>query len=268
MCSIPRRRWNRFDSVVGEGDSLVSGIRWNNVWKGWEQMNKSMIMVGVMLGVLLSVDTVRAQRGTGERQGVARQAEKPAVETIVGMLKEIKSDPCGQTTGRSPIGTHLILEGEEKTYNVHLGPASEVGDVVGKVRVDDKVEATVFRTPRLPEDQYVAVSVKLGDKKIVLRDESLRPRWARGGGQGPDQIGLRRGGPRAVGRGPRLVNSRVLGQFSELDLTEEQVQKIEGILANAEEQIRDVLTEEQLKALDTQPRGRQGRGRGPRAAVR
>ncbi|HEY3392346.1 MAG TPA: hypothetical protein VGK58_06550, partial [Lacipirellulaceae bacterium] len=216
-----------------------------------------------------SVDTVRAQRGTGELQGIARQADKPAVETIAGTLKQIKTDPCAQTTGRSPIGTHLILEGENKTYNVHLGPASEVGDVVGMVRVDDTVEATVFRTPRLPENQYVAVSVKLGDKEIVLRDDSLRPRWARTSGGAPGQQAVRGGRSRAAGRGARrLAFSRVLAQSSELNLTDAQVDTIEEILAEAENRIRDVLTDEQLNALDSLPRGGQGRGRGPRWADR
>jgi hypothetical protein len=227
-------------------------------------MGKSMMAAGLVLAVLLSVHMARAQRGTGEREGVARQAEKPATETIVGTLKEIKTDPCGQATGRSPVGTHLILEGEGATYNVHLGPASEVEDVVGMVRIGDTVEANVFRTERLPENQFVAVSVKLGETQIVLRDESLRPRWAGSGGRGPGQQAARRGGEGAPGRGGRrLASSRVLALSSELELSSEQVDKIDDILAAAEKQIRDVLTEQQLNTLDRQPRGRQGRGRGP-----
>ena len=126
---------------------------------------------------------------------MARQPVKPAVQTIVGTLKEIKTGPWEHTTGRSPIGTHLILQAEKATYNLHLGPASEVKDVVATVRVGDKVEATAFRTERLPEEHYIAVSVKSGDKEIVLRADSLRPRWAGGGGGA------------AAGRGRRLVST-------------------------------------------------------------
>jgi hypothetical protein len=60
----------------------------------------------------------------------------------------------------------------------------------------------------------------------------------------------------------------VLGQSSQLDLSEKQLDEIDKILAAAEEQIRGVLTEKQLNALDSRPRGGQGRGRGPRSAER
>ena len=215
-----------------------------------------------MLVSTLFVDTATAQRGTGERQGVARQAAKPEVQTIVGTLKAIKTGPCEHTTGWSPNGTHLILQGEELTYNLHLGPASEVEDVVEIVHVGDMVEATVFRTARLPENQYIAISVKGSDKEITLRDASLRPRWARGGGRGAGQQASKGGGPGADGRGRRLASSRVLTQSSQLNLSEEQMEMIEAILAETEAQIRDVLKEEQLNMLDNRPGGGQGRRRG------
>lgn len=144
-------------------------------------MRNLMVTVSVMFVAMLPADAVAAQRGTGERDGVARQDVKPEVQTITGILKEIKTDPCQQTTGRSPVGTHLLLQGEKALLNVHLGPASEVGDVVGMVRVGDTVEVKAFRTPRLPENQFIAASVKFGDQEIVLRDGFLRPRWAGGG---------------------------------------------------------------------------------------
>ena len=219
-------------------------------------MRKLMVTIGVVLAMLL-VNQATAQRGTGERKGVARQAVKPVVQTIVGTLKEIKTGPCEETTGGSPIGTHLIiLQADKETYNLHLGPASEVKDVVGIIRVGDEVEATAFRTARLPEGQYIAVSVKSGGKEIVLRDDTLRPRWAGGGGGA------------AVDGGRRLVTSRVLGQSSQLDLSKEQLDKIDEILAAAETQVREVLTQKQLNALDSRPGGGQGRGRGPRSAER
>jgi hypothetical protein len=223
-----------------------------------------MLTIGVLLSMLLLVDPVTAQRGTGERKGIAREAVKPAVQKIVGTLKEIKTGPCEEATGGSPIGTHLILEADKATYNLHLGPVSEVKDVVGIVSVGEKVEATVFRTARLPKDHFVAVTVKSGDEEIVLRDDSLRPRWAGGSGR-PDRQPASRGGQAGAGRGPRLANSRVLAQSNQLDLSEEQVEKIEAILMETEVQIRKVLTDEQIKMLESRPRG-EGRGgrRGPR----
>jgi hypothetical protein len=210
------------------------------------------------MGLIIS-SSAEGQRGTGEQEGVARQGIRPEVRTIAAVLKEIKTDPCERTTGASPIGTHLVLEADDDQINVHLGPASEVGDVVGMVRVGDTVEVTAFRTQRLPENQYIAISVKTGEDKIVLRDASLRPRWARGSGIG--QRGPMRDGRGPGMRGPRLANSRVLADANQLQLTDVQVDAIEKILAEAENRIRKVLTEQQLSTLDSRPRG--GR-RGPR----
>ena len=74
-------------------------------------MRNLMVTASVMFAAMLLADAVAAQRGTGEREGVARQDVKPEVQTITGTLKEIKTDPCQQTTGRSPVGTHLLLQG-------------------------------------------------------------------------------------------------------------------------------------------------------------
>ena len=64
-----------------------------------------------------------AQKETDDATGVARQAGKPEVVVLSGKLLEIKIGPCEATTGRSPIGTHIILETAEKEkVNVHLGP--------------------------------------------------------------------------------------------------------------------------------------------------
>jgi hypothetical protein len=227
-------------------------------------MRNLLVTAGVVFVAMILADTVAAQRGTGQREGVAMQNVQPKVQTIIATLKEIKTDPCEQTTGRSPIGTHVILQGEEALLNIHLGPASEVGDVVGMVRVGDTLEVRAFRTPRLPDNQFIAVSVKSGDKEIELRDDSLRPRWAGGSGPRAARPAVRRGGMRFGASGQRLANSRVLASGSRLDLNEEQIRAIEAILAEAEERISDVLTEEQLNSLESQPRGGGGGRRGPR----
>lgn len=226
-------------------------------------MKREIAISGLVLCLLLA-GSAAAQRGTGERQGVARQAVKPAVQAIAGTLQEVKTGPCEQTTGKSPIGTHLILEGTDATYNLHLGPEAEVGDVIKLARVGKPVEATAFRTGRLADDHFVAVTVKLGGEEIRLRDESLRPRWAGGGRRGGGQA-LRGGGePVGSGGGPRLVSSRVLAQSSQLQLSTDQVESIEAILADAQQRIREVLTEQQLQTLENQPRVGQGRRRGQR----
>ena len=56
----------------------------------------------------------------------------------------------------------------------------------------------------------------------------------------------------------------ILADANQLQLTSEQIDAIETILADAENRIRDVLTERQLSTLDDRPRGRRGGRRGPR----
>lgn len=221
----------------------------------------TMILVSTLSGAAL------AQRGTGERQGIARQADKPAVQSIVGTIREVKTGPCEHTTGKSPVGTHLILVGKDRTYNLHLGPAALVEDVIALARVGEPVEATGFRTGRLADDHFVAVMVKLGGEEIRLRNDALRPRWAGSDGRGGGQAARRGGGGGgATGRGggPRLVSSRVLGQAKELQLSAEQLESIKSILSEAQQRVREVLTEEQLQTFASQPRGGPGRRRGPR----
>ncbi|QEG36106.1 DUF2202 domain-containing protein [Bythopirellula goksoeyrii] len=133
---------------------------------------------------------VQAQRGVGDPVGVAQQAVQPKVVSLSGTVKAIITEPCKMTTGRSEEGTHILLEpttGGE--LNIHLGPTASVGSVADKLVVGQTVAVQAFRTDKLPEDNYVAQSISIGDDVIPLRDENLRPRWAGGRGKqkGRDQ---------------------------------------------------------------------------------
>ena len=140
----------------------------------------------------------------GEPTGVARQAVKPPIETMSGTIKDIKTDPCERTTGRSLEGVHLIVqEADGKTINLHLGPAAALEDVLDQLSAGQQIAFEAFRTDAMPQDAYVAKSLKIGDTAFELRDENLRPKWAiaaqggRGGGSG---MGGGRG--QGLGRGP------------------------------------------------------------------
>jgi hypothetical protein len=210
-------------------------------------------LLAVFAGMLL-YSPAQAQRGTGQPDGVARQGSRPEVQTFTGSLKEVKIDPCEQTTGRSPLGAHLILASDEAQLNIHLGPASEVSDVLGQVSVGDQLEVEAFRTERLPEDHFIAVSLKIGEEEVVLRDEALRPRWARGAGPRARQQEARNSGQDLVSRGSQLVDSRLLGDNTAVQLTDNQLKEVQAILADAEKRIRAVLTEQQSATLNGQPR--------------
>jgi len=128
-----------------------------------------------------------AQKGTGEPAGVARQGIKAPIEAMSGTIKDAKIGPCEKTTGRSKEGAHLIVQTPDaRTINLHLGPTFALRDELKQLTVGKEISFDAFRTERMPKDAYIAKSVKAGDKVFVLRNDSLRPRWAggRGGGRG------------------------------------------------------------------------------------
>jgi hypothetical protein len=139
-----------------------------------------------LLGIVSFVAPATAQKGTGEPAGVARQAVKPPVETMSGTIKEIKTGRCEHTTGRFVEGVHLIVQAQDnRTINLHLGPASPLADVVKKLSAGETITFEAFRTDRMPKDAYVAKTLNAGGETFALRNDSLRPKWAgRGWGMG------------------------------------------------------------------------------------
>jgi hypothetical protein len=213
-------------------------------------MRTILMSLGLALMMLVPASLAVAQRGTGARDGVARQLVKPEVVSIAGELKEIRTGPCQHTTGRSPIGTHLILTVGQEELNVHLGPATEVVAMVEELNFGDTIEADVFRTERLSPDEYVAVSVTAAGKQYVLRDSSLRPIWA---GNGRRWRQLRIAGstePAVVSQDfAPLVTTTLLDPPNSAHLTKVQVAKIGMILRDAEQRVYDVLTKAQKDSL-------------------
>lgn len=148
------------------------------------------VVEGVLLWAVL-VPTAIAQRGMGDRVGVAQQAVKPEVVHFMGTVKSIVTEPCEMTTGRSTTGTHFVLTvNDEDELNVHLGPASSVEFAAAKLVVGQEVMVEVFRTEKMKQNHYVAQSLTVDGDTIRLRDENRRPEWAgegralRGSGQG------------------------------------------------------------------------------------
>jgi hypothetical protein len=125
-----------------------------------------------------------AQRGIGEPVGVAGQAVKPDVATLVGTVAKVDTGPCESTTGGSLLGTHFLLEGANgKMLNIHLGPAAAVKTVADDLVTGMEITVEAFRTKEMQDGHFVAKSLSYGERTVVLRDESLRPVWA-GGGRG------------------------------------------------------------------------------------
>lgn len=142
-----------------------------------------------------------AQRGAGESTGVARQATSPELTEVTGTIREVKDAPCESTTGGATRGTHLLLATEDgRVLNIHLGPSAFVGFAVDQLNTGKSIVASVFRTEKLPAENFVAKSLTVEGRTITLRDDTLRPVWA-GGRRG--NFGVAQGRPgRRGGGGP------------------------------------------------------------------
>ncbi|MBE0535261.1 MAG: hypothetical protein IH624_06280 [Phycisphaerae bacterium] len=140
---------------------------------------KGLLFGAACLPLLFSA--AHAQKGMGDREGVVRQGLRPALATLSGKIVSVETHPCEKTTGPSPAGTHVIVAGVGGVeYNVHLGPAAAVEAIAEQLRAGSRIEAAAFRTVKLPNNHYVAVTLRLQDSKGVfhLRDANLRPFWS------------------------------------------------------------------------------------------
>lgn len=146
--------------------------------------------------------TAFAQKGTGDPTGMARRADRPAIVSMSGTVKDTKVGPCKLTTGRSAEGAHLIVQTQDKVINLHLGPSAAVDDVLKAASVGQQIAFDAFRTDRMPPEAFIAKSVKAGDQTFAIRDDNLRPKWAlgRGGGRG-----------QGAGNGPGFGRGRGFG---------------------------------------------------------
>ena len=166
-------------------------------------MGKGHVCTLAMLAWGLAATVAFAQRGVGDPEGVARQAVRPEVVSLAGKVVKVETGPCQMTTGRSPLGTHFLLQtAEGKTLNIHLGPAAAVEFVAKDLSRDKPVKVEAFRTEQMKEGHYVACKLMYGEQTVTLRDETLQPVWAMGRGQGGGR-GWYGGG---LGRGPNAAS--------------------------------------------------------------
>lgn len=170
--------------------------------------------VGIVVSAVLMATAAKTwgQRGMDDSEGVIRQAVETQRIAIEGTVKEVLIETCENTTGPFETGLYLLLTtGEDKTYNVHLGPAVIVKDMVEPLNAGQSVTVQAFRTEKMPAEHFVAVLLTFNGKTVRLRNESLRPVWAGRQGRffgryvaGPERP---RWGP-AYGRGYGMGNGR------------------------------------------------------------
>jgi hypothetical protein len=141
------------------------------------QAQRPLILTISFLAILGLTAFAFGQRGMGQPQGVAQQAEKPAIQTLQGTVQKVITEECVNTTGRYRMGTHFILKTEDGERNVHLGPAavSPVKTTAAALSKGQAVTVKVFRTDRMPKGHYNAQQIETEDQTLLLRDDTLRP---------------------------------------------------------------------------------------------
>ena len=134
--------------------------------------------LGILI-MLIWTAIASGQLGMGDHKGIVQQGLKPRLVRLSGTLQQIKRHPCESTTGKAELGTHLILENKDgQELNIHLGPASEVSEIVKQLTVRDRLDLLGFHTDKMPSNHYVAKTLVLANHIIPIRDSDLRPYWS------------------------------------------------------------------------------------------
>jgi len=142
---------------------------------------KKLIAIVALAALMTMCPVTLGQRGIGDDEGVVRQSIETQRISIEGTVKKIVVEKCENTTGPFAVGMHLLLTtGEEKQYNVHLGPAVLIKDLAGPLEAGQSITVQAFRTEKMPTEHFVAVVLTFNGKTVRLRDENLRPIWAGG----------------------------------------------------------------------------------------
>jgi len=170
--------------------------------KNWfSELRLSGIILIAAVAALLCSTAAYAQKGMGDYTGIAREPIKPPITRLSGIVHEIRTHPCEHATGKAEVGTHLILKSSQnQEFNIHIGPATAVADIVKQLAVGKEIEVFGFHTEKMPADHYVAKQLVFGGRSFDLRDASLRPFWAESNlhtrGRGKNRLAI---GPQSRG---------------------------------------------------------------------
>lgn len=125
--------------------------------------------------LLVVLSPLAAQPGRGG--GQAMPVYDPATEiTLSGTISEV-TFPDSPMDGR---GVHLRLDTGDGVRSVHLGPAAYVEEQGFSFSAGDRIEVIGSQVKCQGEDAVLAREVGLGERHLILRDKSGRPRWAGG----------------------------------------------------------------------------------------
>lgn len=125
--------------------------------------------------------TLVAATATAELARAPRAIYDPATETTVRgtVVKVIHT--AGRRAGA---GMHLTLKTEDRTYDVHLGPAGYVRSQGFRFSVGDRIEVTGSELTLGGRPTILAREIRKRGHLLTLRDENGVPEWAGRGRRG------------------------------------------------------------------------------------
>jgi len=128
----------------------------------------SLFVTLVMIACLAS--SALAQGGGG-----ARRLYDPSTETTI----KGKVEKVSQVTGRIGWnGTHLVLQTDGQTYDVHVGPSDYLSKIGLKFSAGDQIEVTGSKVKLGGADTIIAREIKENVKDFTLRDAQGVPKWS------------------------------------------------------------------------------------------
>jgi hypothetical protein len=117
----------------------------------------------------------RGAGGWGRGGAYDRLYDPKSVVTVTGVVARAERVTPMQKMGN---GVHLVLETDEETISVHLGPVWYVERQDKRIDPKDRVEVKGSRITFEGKPAIIAAEVRKGDETLVLRDDAGVPAWA------------------------------------------------------------------------------------------
>lgn len=125
--------------------------------------------------VLFAVPVTFAQMGPGGGKGKgARNYDKASEVTVKGVVEDV-THPTGRKGGA---GTHLTLQSDQGTFDVHVGPSSYISSQQFAFAKGDTIEVVGSKVKVNGQDALLARQITKEGKVLSLRNEQGFPLWS------------------------------------------------------------------------------------------
>lgn len=138
----------------------------------WEEnMKRNSFLIGASLLLASLASTAAAQGGYGRRM-----YDPKSEVTVKGSVEEVR-----QQTGKNGWnGTHLTLNSDAGTFDVHVGPSSYIAQKQFSFAKGDKIEVVGSKVTISGKEALLAREITKDGKTLVLRNAQGIPEWSGG----------------------------------------------------------------------------------------